>query len=153
MLSSVACPASQFLFLPTLSHKRHDFRKKVTEHKMCILTFSTTFVRNISHSEKKWARYDKKNIYRSSRTVHFILSDFNESWVFLIDFRKILKCKISWKSVQWGSRVVPYGRTDMTKLLVSFLLKFVNAPKICSFAPCFVQFSTLVCLTEGRAWV
>jgi len=28
----------------TLSHKRHDFRKKVTEHKMCVLIFSTTFV-------------------------------------------------------------------------------------------------------------
>jgi hypothetical protein len=29
-----------------LSHKRHDFRKKkkVTEHKICALIFSTTFV-------------------------------------------------------------------------------------------------------------
>ena len=24
----------------TLSHKRHDFREKVTEHKMCVLRFS-----------------------------------------------------------------------------------------------------------------
>ena len=28
----------------TLFHKRNDFRKKVTEHKMCVLIFSTTFV-------------------------------------------------------------------------------------------------------------
>jgi hypothetical protein len=28
----------------TLSHKRYDFRKNVTEHKMCVLIFSTTFV-------------------------------------------------------------------------------------------------------------
>jgi hypothetical protein len=28
----------------TLSHKRHDFRKKVNEHKMCVLIFSTTSV-------------------------------------------------------------------------------------------------------------
>ena len=28
----------------TLSHKRHDFRKRVTEYKMCVLVFSTTFV-------------------------------------------------------------------------------------------------------------
>ena len=36
--------------------KRHDFRKRVTEHK-CVLNFSTTFVRNISHSEKHSATY------------------------------------------------------------------------------------------------
>ena len=28
----------------TFSHKRHDFRGKVTEHKMCVLIFCTTFV-------------------------------------------------------------------------------------------------------------
>jgi hypothetical protein len=30
--------------LSTLSHKLHDFRIKVTEHKMCVLIFSTTFI-------------------------------------------------------------------------------------------------------------
>jgi hypothetical protein len=28
----------------SLSHKRHDFREKVAEHKICGLIFSTTFV-------------------------------------------------------------------------------------------------------------
>jgi hypothetical protein len=32
------------LHLPTLSHKRLGFWKNVTEHKICILMFSTTFV-------------------------------------------------------------------------------------------------------------
>jgi hypothetical protein len=31
-------------YFSTLSHKRCDFRKTVIEHKMCVLTFSTTFV-------------------------------------------------------------------------------------------------------------
>jgi len=33
------------MFFSTLSHERHDFRKKkVTEHKMCVSIFCTTFV-------------------------------------------------------------------------------------------------------------
>jgi hypothetical protein len=49
------CPALPYL--TKLSHKRHGFRKKVTEHKMCVLIFCTTFVWNISHSKKNSARY------------------------------------------------------------------------------------------------
>ena len=58
--STTSNPATQHF--STLSHKRHDFRNKVTEHKMCVLIFSTTFVRNIFHSKKNWARYDRKCI-------------------------------------------------------------------------------------------
>jgi len=39
-LPSLACPAVQYF--STLSHERHDFRKKVIEHKVCDLSFSTS---------------------------------------------------------------------------------------------------------------
>jgi hypothetical protein len=35
---------SGFTMFSTLSHKRQDLEKKVTEHKMCVLIFSTAFV-------------------------------------------------------------------------------------------------------------
>jgi len=51
-LSFVARPALQHF--STLSHTRHDFRKKkVIEHKLCVSSSSTTFVSNIFHSMKK----------------------------------------------------------------------------------------------------
>ena len=40
VLSPVAYPALQYF--STFSHKRHDFRKKNIEHKMCVLIFCTT---------------------------------------------------------------------------------------------------------------
>jgi len=54
----MVCPTLQYF--STLTQKRHDFRKKITEHKMCFLFFSTTFIWNIFHSKKNWARYDQK---------------------------------------------------------------------------------------------
>jgi len=37
-------------------------KKNVIEYKMCVSSFSTTFVWNIVHSEKNWASYDRKSI-------------------------------------------------------------------------------------------
>ena len=51
ILSSVTCPTLPYF--STLPPKRHDFREQFIEYKMCVLTFSTTFVGNISRSKKK----------------------------------------------------------------------------------------------------
>jgi hypothetical protein len=61
IFSSVACPALHLL--STLSHKRHDFRKKVTECKMCVLISSTTFAWNIYHYMKNWVKCYLKYIF------------------------------------------------------------------------------------------
>ena len=61
---------------------------------------------------------------------HLFLSDINETWIFSTDFRKIVRFHENRSS---GSRVITYGRTDMTKLIIA-LRNFVNAPeKIVTF--------------------
>ena len=47
ILSPVACLVVQYF--PTLFHKRQEFRVNVFEQKICVLIFSTTSIRNISH--------------------------------------------------------------------------------------------------------
>ena len=52
------------------------------------------------------------------------LSHFNQIWIFVTDFFKSPKYKISQKSVWWD----PCRQTDMTKLIGTFCA-YVNAPK------------------------
>jgi len=46
-------------FFPTLSRKLQDFRKTVIRPKTCVLIFSTTFARNISHCKNNSTSYRK----------------------------------------------------------------------------------------------
>ena len=117
IMSSVDCPALQYF--STLSHKRHDFRKKVSEHKMCVLIFSTTFVWNISHSKERCARCDKKYILSLHVKCPYSCPILTKLEFSLQMFEKSLNIKC-YQNPSIASRVVPYRRTDMTKLIVAF---------------------------------
>jgi hypothetical protein len=98
VLSSAACPALQYF--STLYHKRHDFRKTllniINVFWFYLQCFSETFL-IIRRSEP-----DMVQVYiRVNVKFPLFLSRFNETWIFAGDFRKILKYKILWISIQW----------------------------------------------------
>jgi hypothetical protein len=110
LVLSVAFPVVQNF--STLSQEPYDYRQKVTKLKICDLIFSTTFVWNVSHSKKNWARYDRKCI-----SVYFMWSDHYTCQI-------LIKLERTWQiyencsntkfhenpsSVSW---VVPRGSTD-----------------------------------------
>jgi hypothetical protein len=123
---SVACPALHF---PTLSHKRNDFTKNVTKHKMCVLIFSTTFVWKIFYSTKNWARYDRTCILVIMWSTLYSCQILKKIGISQQFSEKILKCQILRKSGPVGAEMLHADRrTDMTKLIVAFH-NFANAPK------------------------
>ena len=107
----VACPVLPYF--STLPHKRYDFQKKVTEHCMCGLIFSTTFVWNISHS-KIIQRDIIINVRMSSCKVPVILVSLQWNLNFLDIFSENMQysnVKFSGNpsSLRW---VVPCGQMD-----------------------------------------
>jgi hypothetical protein len=113
ILSPVACPGLQYF--STLSHKRHDFR-------FFFYLFIYFFVWSISHSKKNWAK--RASVFMSGTLL--FLADINKTWIFSTDFRKYPNIRLH-KNPPSGSRVVPHGRTEITKLIVAFR-NSANAP-------------------------
>jgi hypothetical protein len=114
------------------SQKWLDFRKEVTEHKMCDFIFSTTFVWKISHSKKKWESYNHKCTLVFMHSIRYSCQISMK----LDRFSTNTQIEKFHKSPSRGSRVVPHRRadrrrdrqTDTTKLIVAFS-NFANSPK------------------------
>ena len=77
----------------TLSHRRHDFQGK----KMCLVFLYNFCLKHFSFQNNRPSYCHKS--FHVKRPL--LLSDFNQTWHFSIDFRKIFKYKISWKSFHW----------------------------------------------------
>jgi hypothetical protein len=79
----VACP--ELNYFSTLSRKRHAFPKTFLNTKY-VLWLSLQLLSDISHSQKKLTRYDKKTCIGLHIMFPLFLSDFNETLIFSIEF-------------------------------------------------------------------
>ena len=89
-----------------------------------VLIYSKTFC--LKHLILRNERNDTKMYIAIHVKYPSSLSDSHETWILSTDFRKILKYKTSWKSVQW-EMFHAHGGADITKLTVAFR-NFTNSP-------------------------
>jgi hypothetical protein len=126
-LPSATCTALPYC--SALLHKQHDFRIKVTEHKLCVVIFLYNFCL------KHFSFYDKFSEILSQMYldlhIKYPLSmpDVNETWFFPTEFRRVVKHYIPTESAQWDSScsIRTDRRTGMTNLIVA-IRNFANAP-------------------------
>jgi hypothetical protein len=142
ILSSVVCLAPPYF--STLSHKRHDFKKKRYWTKMCVLIFSTTFVCNISHYKKDWVRHLSWMYMALHVKYPLSFSNFYKTSIFSTDVRKIPKHQISWKFTLWQPSCSM--QTDVMRLIITFH-SFANMPSYVLFSMCTDQW--LLIVTSG----
>ena len=105
------------------------FSKNVSAHKTCVLIFFTTLSETFLIL-RRMLRDVVINYVGLPVKYPLLLSDFNLTWTFTTDFRKILKYKILWKSARWepSCSLRTDGQADMTKLIDAFR-NFAKAPK------------------------
>jgi len=107
--------------------------KKLLDIK-CVLIPTTTVVWIISHhSQNNPARYYHKRTYAPMSRARYFCQNLMKLWFSRQIFEKSSNIKYN-KNPSIGSRVVRYGRADMTKLIVA-IHNFSHAPKkrCCSF--------------------
>jgi len=120
ILSSVDSLALQYL--SKLSHKQLNFRKTVR------LEFLYNFCsKHSSLQEELREIWSKINISLHVKYLQF-LSDFNETWIFWLDFETYSYIKFH-KYQSSGNRVVPWGWTD-TRVLIAAFRNFANALEV-----------------------
>jgi hypothetical protein len=82
----------------------------------CVFLFSLQLLSETVHILSGTGR-DMIKIYIGLHVKYpLLLSDFNETWIFWTDFRKILKYKILWKSFLWET-ICCTRKTDTTKVI------------------------------------
>ena len=121
LLPYVACPTLQYF--STLSHKRHDFRKKLLPNIKCVFSFSLQLLSQTFFTLRKTERDVIVNVYWSLCKVPFILVRFQCKLNFLDLFSK-KKRNIFRENPSSGRKVFRRKRTgrriDMSKLVITF---------------------------------
>jgi hypothetical protein len=101
------CGLARFTeFFNIISHKRHDFRKKAIEPKMCDLMFSINFAQNMSIL-RTTGRDMIKNVYWSSFRVRYSFQLVMKLAFSRKIFEKYSNIKYS-ENLSTGSQVVQY---------------------------------------------
>jgi len=80
-------PVRFYYIFPTLSHKRHDFWKIITEHKMCFDFLYNFCLKHFSLLEEFSDKWSKMYVGLHVKYPIF-LSDSNGNWIFSTCLRK-----------------------------------------------------------------
>jgi len=122
---TVGLPRSTIFF--TFSHKREEFRKMLLNEK-CVLWFSVQILSKTFLILRRNERDMIKNYVGLHVKYPLCFSSFNETWNFRDRYSKKPTNINFLYSPSSESRVVPCGRTDLTKLIVTFR-NFAKTPK------------------------
>ena len=93
-------PVRLYNNFPHYLTKGHDFQNTILSTK-CVFLFCLQLLSETFLILRRIKQHMIKNVYRFSCKVPLLfLSDFNKTWIFSTNFRKILKYQISWNSFQ-----------------------------------------------------
>jgi hypothetical protein len=109
ILSCVTCLPMPYFY--KLSCKRHDFQKHVVEP-ITVLLFSLRWLPEIFLILRRTEWDVAIHVHGSSCKAPDTLIRFEWHLKFLAGVWKIHRYHISWKSAQWGCRVVPRGHAE-----------------------------------------